>query len=493
MEAPPSLTRNPPPSPFLSLPSDIQHLILTDYLPYHSAVALRSTSSHFRSLVPPTTLKRLRQTAVANLLAEERTLLQKWPLQLSAGFPGHLATHMNCYMCLRSRPVTDFFERQVIDERDLGSKCATQRWCKPCGLNYGKIGHGRWMREVHYGHFEQSLYENVMGTELNLKNPCKKYPFTPHFDNTAYGIVEVWWGCVGCFEKEEERLQRRPKERWRNLCASSKQGKNRVNALVGPKALRKFARELRVCGRDALVDGAFEIYWWMTKESLVRRACRTCGRMGQVLGPRKMQQAGQRLGQKAKRAAGAVLELAKKKHEREEACNAGDVDSSATDTVAGGIACCADAGALDAPPVETEPDPTQLTLPAAAAAAPSSPSSSSPSPSPSGPQADQDICLPASRREVRCLDCWRPQTSRRCFRYKSFVLHQSPLPKKRWCDGCLMEHERFVASERERKRLQGPAYVGLRDGKDQRKIEKAKAKAKAGDEDRLLWTLYGQA
>ena len=76
-QAPPSLGRQTSSKPrlsFLDLASDIHHLILTGYLPYQFIVALRSTSSHFPSLISPPTLKRFRQNSVSNLLAAEHAL-----------------------------------------------------------------------------------------------------------------------------------------------------------------------------------------------------------------------------------------------------------------------------------------------------------------------------------------------------------------------------------------------------------------------------------
>jgi hypothetical protein len=414
---------------FPTLPSDIHHLILTDYLPYDSIVALRSTSSHFHSLIPPSTLKRLRQNVIANLLADERTLLQKW-LPQAYGRYGRPAPYMTCYSCLQSLPTTDFFAYQVSSSRGLGRKRASERWCKPCGLKYGKIRQGKWIAEVSYCIDEQIRYETVMGEKLEVPNPCIVCPPKQRYDGQ-----HVWWGCVDCFEKEEKRLKKQDSERRRDIRRHCSKVKRGIKACVHPGNVGEFSQEMwwrmrANVGYRALVRKGWSMYWWVKDESLITKAGRTCGKIGRVLDPRNMQEPGQKLGRKAKRAVGAVIDLATKNKKDEVRSGASGIETSTT-LLEDCIVCCPDAG---------HPPALQASA-----------SSSSSSPNHNHNHNHNHVHIPLPHREVRCWRCWRAKRSRRRRRYDDGMAYGIPLPKERWCAGCQAEHDRFVAMKRERK------------------------------------------
>jgi hypothetical protein len=432
-----SSSSTPPHLSFLGLPSDIHYLILTSYLPYDSIVALRSTSSYFHFLIPPSTLKRLRQNVVSMLLADERALLKKWLPEPYGRYNGRPTSHMTCYSCLQSLPITDFFAAQVTQSRALGRKRARSRWCKSCGQKYGTIGHGRWMDEISFGADEQLRYESVMGEELKIKNPC-----TTCQPKHRYDGQHVWWGCVGCFEKEERRIQKEDSERRRDIRRHCSNVKHGVQAFVEPNNLRERGREARwwlrsTLGWHALVRAGYSVYWWARDESLLTRTCRVCGRLGRVLDPRKMQEPGQKLGRKAKRAVGAVLEIAKK-DKKHESSTAERFDASIL-ALESCIICCDSTG--DTRAVESDAHPAEqkaLTT---------------------QPQHHDHnhVHIPAPRHEVRCWRCWRAKRSRRRRRYDDGMAYGLPLPRDRWCDGCQAEHRKFVTIRRERKEREDAA------------------------------------
>lgn len=405
------------PLSFLSLPSDIHHLILTEYLPYDSIVALRSTSHHFHSLISPATLKRLRQNVISNLFASERALLEKWLPQPFGRYSGRPTSHLTCYSCLQVLPTTSFFLDQVSRSRGLGRRRATERWCKACGIKYGKIPHGKWIAEVSYSMDEQLRYEKVMGEELKVKNPCMTCPARHRYDGQY-----VWWGCVDCFEKEGRRLRKEDSQRRRDVrrhCRSVKQG---IQTFVEPDNLREVSHEVwwwmrARFGWGAMVRRGYNFYWWVKDERPVWRVCNTCRRVG-----RRIPEIGERLGSTARRAVGAVFDKQKD-----------GVRSETAVAVQDCIICSA------APPTTTT-----------AAAPPISVTDADPTPSPSSSHHlnHDHQCLPSPRREVRCWRCWRPKRSRRLRRYDDGLTYGVSLAKEQWCDGCVVEHETFVRAKR---------------------------------------------
>ncbi|KAF7512938.1 hypothetical protein GJ744_012041 [Endocarpon pusillum] len=426
-----SQTASTPPLSFPSLPSDIHHLVLTEYLPYNSIVALRSTSSHFRSLIPPSTLKRLREKVIAGLLADERAILNIWLPQPYGRYSGRPSPYMTCYSCLQSLPTTEFFASQVIGSRGIGRKRAVERWCKPCGLKHGRIRHGKWMEEVNYGYDDQLRYETVMGgQQLKLENPCVTCPPRDRYDSQP-----VWWGCVDCFKKEEKRLQKQDSERRRDVRRHCSRVKHGVKAFVEPEYLRELGQEVgwwmrANMGWHALVRKGHTVYWWVKDESVVTRASRTCGRVGRVLDPRKIQEPGQKLGRRAKRAIGAIFDIGKKNKEKEGSTTEGETSSAQTEDC---VLCCS--AGPDSATLEADSDLTKSTVTP-----------------PSSHHSHHHHHIPPPHREVRCWRCWRAKRSRRRRRHDDGLAYALPLPKERWCDGCQAEHEHFVALGREKRK-----------------------------------------
>jgi hypothetical protein len=439
----------------------MHHLILTEYLPYDSIVALRFTSSHFYSLVSPTTLKRLRQKIIAQLLADERALLQRWIPQPRGRYHGRPANVMACYSCLQFLPTTEFFAYLVGGSRGMGRSRARERWCKPCGIKYGKIRHGMWRREVSYSGIDQARHDIVMEEELTISNRCVTCPARDQY----YG-QPVWWGCVDCYEKEGKRLRKQDSERRRDFRSHCSKVKWGVRECVRLDNIREFGQDLKSWCSDhvrwaAMVNQAQSVYWWARDENLMERAYRTCGRVKRVLDPRQMQEPGQKLGRKARRAVGVMFDLRRKNQADEADSHAPNELSTAF--VEDCIICCF--STTINPTATTDPtaitlttiDPTSAANNEGATLQPHPAASPSPSP-PRHPPAHFHI--PTPRREVRCCQCWRAKRSRRHRRYDDGMAYGDPLPQERWCDGCQVEQLKFIVMGRERKAFREAARGG---------------------------------
>ena len=213
----------------LSLPSELL-LHLTTFLPFNSLLALRSTCHSLYTLLSPTQVTTHRSTITSSLLASERTQLNDyrtahprqpyshlWDL-FYAAFEWQLqerpAKELICYGCLETKPLHCFVERMSSRGTGLGGKLAKHRRCKDCMRRFYSIG-GAWWREhwvrksehkKHRSRMERvgrwvthgdSLIENVeRGEEVGVCACCSGRQ------------SELWWGCKGCFEKEERRKRR---------------------------------------------------------------------------------------------------------------------------------------------------------------------------------------------------------------------------------------------------------------------------------------------
>ena len=284
------------------------------------------------------------------------------------------------------------------------------------------------MDEVSYTIDDEFRYEEVMLEQLQVSNPC--VTCTPRH---RYDGQRVWWGCVGCFEKEEKRLQKEDSERRRDVRRHCSRVKTRVKAFVEPENLRGLRQEVgwwltTRLGWGALVRSSYRAYWWVKDESLLNRMCKTCRTVGRVLDPRQMQEPGQKLSRKAKKAVGAVMGLGMK---NEKGSTAEGLDEMPHVAVEDCIICSSGCTVLNL-------EETNTVIP--------------PTPKLASFHHENHICLPSPRREVRCWRCWRAKRSRRRRRYDNGMAYGFPLPKERWCDGCQAEHARFVAMRREKKK-----------------------------------------
>ena len=259
-------------------------------------------------------------------------------------------------------------------------------------------------------------YETVMGQHLKLENLCAKCPSRKQIDGQP-----LWWGCVDCFKKEEKRLQKRDSEYRRDVRWQCSRVKQAVEAFVEPANLRELGQEVwwwmrANVGWHALVHKGHTVYWWIKEENVLTRVSRTCSRVGRVLDPRKMQEPGQKLSRRAKRA----VDMCKKDKEKEEGSNTTGETSPAC--IEDCIICCKDL--------------TQSRVTAV-----------------SSLHSHHHHHIPLPHREVRCRRCWQIKRSYSRFCYNYAFVCRLPLPKGRWCDGCQAEHERFV--ERFRKKGMG--------------------------------------
>ena len=336
----------------------------------------------------------------------------------------------------------------------MGRSRACERWCKPCGVKYGKIRHGIWKREVSYSGIDQARHDIVMEEELTISNRCVTCPARDQY----YG-QPVWWGCVDCFEKEGKRLRKQDSERRRDFRGHCSKVKWGVRECVRLDNIREFGQDVKSWCRDhvrwaAMVNQAHSVYWWARDENLVDRAYRTCGRVKRVLDPRQMQEPGQKLERKARRAVGVMFDLRRKNKTEEAESHTTNEPFTiyAEDCI---ICCCStaiNAAAITDPTAATltfiDPTPAEnnadaTTHPHAAAL------------SPRHLPAHFHIAPP--RREVRCCQCWRAKRSRRHRRYDDGMAYGEPLPQERWCDGCQVEQLKFIVIGRERKAVREAA------------------------------------
>lgn len=286
------------------------------------------------------------------------------------------------------------------------------------------------MDEVNYSIDDQIRYEAVMGEVLQVKNRCETCP-----PERSYDGQHVWWGCVGCFEKEEKRLQQQDSARRRDVRGHCSRAKQEITMFVHRENLTNLGEQIwrgmranlnyRAIGRTG-----YSIYWWVKDESLLSRAGRTCGRIGRVLDPRKMQEPSQKLGRKAKRVVGAVFDMTKKsvKKNLDGAAEAEGFHPSST-AVVDCIVCCIE-----------DADTSTSTV-----------AQSATSSSHHQQKHQSHIHIPPPRREIRCWRCWRARRSRRRRRYDDGLAYGPPLPKVLWCLGCQAEHDKFVEIKTEKK------------------------------------------
>jgi hypothetical protein len=187
-------------SAFLCLPAELHYLTISQHLPWHSVLALRQTCRYFSTLLSPSKLQTLRQEMARRFFQDEVELRRIWwmPQWWAISYRQHdhlLGLH--CFSCMRQLHPIDFVREQTIGGCGLGRACAAKRWCKACGLKWGQLRYGKWYRECDE---DQRAVRLLWLTDYH--KACAQCLDEP---------TMTWWGCVGCFAKEERRRQ---KEDW---------------------------------------------------------------------------------------------------------------------------------------------------------------------------------------------------------------------------------------------------------------------------------------
>jgi hypothetical protein len=213
----------------LALPTDILLIILTYYLPFNTLLSLRSTCHSLHDLLPPSLLTRIRHSIIISHLATETTQLtgyrlahprhpysHLWDLFYSA-FEWQLqerpATDLYCYGCLEYLPLRAFVERMSSRGTGLGGSLASHRRCRKCMRRYYRVG-GVWWREHWVRKCDTRRRRNRVERWARWVTRGKKLVKVEREDvvgvcaTCGVGGEELYWGCVGCFEKEEERRKR---------------------------------------------------------------------------------------------------------------------------------------------------------------------------------------------------------------------------------------------------------------------------------------------
>ena len=220
-----------PISPILDLPADII-LHLSHHLTYNSLLAIRSTCRTLHTILTTNHVAVIRTKLILNCLADEaikradyRRIHPRygrdtlWDL-FSIAFEWQLldrpVSELRCYGCLELKPLRMFVERMSCKGTGLGGRLARQRKCKDCMLTSMGMA-GSWWRE-HWlrrsetvrrtGKVERLIGWAVRGTSLKKVQKGEEIGVCTQ---CGTGQFELFWGCAGCFEKEQTRRRR---EEW---------------------------------------------------------------------------------------------------------------------------------------------------------------------------------------------------------------------------------------------------------------------------------------
>jgi hypothetical protein len=198
--------------------------LATRYLDFDSLLALRQTCTTLYSLLTPALVRRVRYKIVKSSLEVEaaqyynyrsayprQRLGHLWDL-LYAAFDFRLierpARELRCYGCLEVKPLWNFVERMSNRGTGLGAKSARNRMCKDCMRRFRDI-EGEWWKENWIKKSDTvrktSASHRVRRWMLeggSLVNPDQEIGVC---SSCGSGTFELWWGCVSCFELEEQR------------------------------------------------------------------------------------------------------------------------------------------------------------------------------------------------------------------------------------------------------------------------------------------------
>ena len=155
------------PARIFHLPNELTDLIVT-HLNYHDAVSFRSTCRAASELIPfrwvlHSKRESLKETLLTRERSDDRIRREAWsngfnwaqyfPATTQVGGPNHGLTNLhdnrityvdelNCYVCLRTLPRSDFHDTQVMGPRSLGHKEHPKRFCIDCGWRKEIWGRG---------------------------------------------------------------------------------------------------------------------------------------------------------------------------------------------------------------------------------------------------------------------------------------------------------------------------------------------------------------
>ncbi|OAP61059.1 hypothetical protein AYL99_03260 [Fonsecaea erecta] len=210
---------------FLSiLPRDVHFLVATEYVDFDTLLALRQTCRSMYDILPTDVVRGVRSKIVEESLENEAQLYRDyrsiyprqrlghlWDL-LYAAFDFRLierpARELRCYGCLEEKPLWCFVERMSNRGTGLGAKFAQNRLCKDCMRRYRDI-EGEWWKE-NWVKKSDMVCKSSKGHRLrrfmlegcSLVNPDEEIGVCSSCGSTTF---ELWWGCVPCFELEQQR------------------------------------------------------------------------------------------------------------------------------------------------------------------------------------------------------------------------------------------------------------------------------------------------
>lgn len=424
-------------TPFLSLlPVDLHHVLATDYLDFNALLSLRRTCRAMYHLLSPDLVRQVRSGIIERSLASEveqirayRSIYRQqrishhlWELLYAVFDPrliGRPAKELMCYGCLETKPLFAFVERMSNRGTGLGAKFARDRMCKDCMRRHRDI-EGRWYKENWVQKSEMvrkvGKYRRIRRWALqgqSLVNPEQEIGICA---KCGSGSFELWWGCVACFEAEEER------RRTLDLQDFGAVGRKVVGALESVRAGMEAVRRHRLAASARRMS-----------EGVGRRHGR--GRRRKWLPLPNLTVSGSLADRKA-----ALDEWRENKSCHKHGCRG---SGSGSDK---GIA------APPPPPTTTETSST-CTAPAAATACPHRHHQSN-----RHWRAVEEFAplTTKNRREARCTSCWVPNCPRQS--YFLGLAYEPPLTKERWCTGCRTDHDQRLARKNGRKEKQRPPW-----------------------------------
>lgn len=253
----------------LNLPTDLVHHLVKYYLPFATILSLRLTCKALASVIPFSFLQSHRGKLIDLYLAHETrqrikargnrdTLpafnrLYMGSVRSIPWNPRDGVSTLRCYGCLKLKPATAFTENMTLRGLSLGGRQARARLCKVCMVDRGRVKWGGWESETwiarseiekrhhndrkgkswlrrRWGRLFSSFDILALDQELDRGNSIPRHrsscvpdsdfevdcvdPYEIR-DAARVGVCarckfyshSLYWGCVACFEKEQERLQ----------------------------------------------------------------------------------------------------------------------------------------------------------------------------------------------------------------------------------------------------------------------------------------------
>ncbi|RMD40665.1 hypothetical protein DV735_g4457, partial [Chaetothyriales sp. CBS 134920] len=428
-------------SRLVSLPADILMFMIWRCVDFNTLLALRSTCRAMRKIMALELLARIRADILQSLLAAERgpfadsQFAHQWSLislppswQGLFGLPTSwhpgLPRYLTCFGCLELKPLQAFVDRMSSRGTALGAKHAELRRCKDCMCRYLTIGGVWWL--------EQGMPATDVVRRRGRVDRWKRWlthgdrlTKVPKDDErgvcTVCGVFDkLYWGCAGCFEKEERHQRNRSwEEKGLSFAVYDNIGNN-VDNHDDNKSSRSSSNTNDVddeANEEAELKRTHRAVKWLIE--MTEEWSSSNARKRRVKYIRRRRNRGKPKWEGSWEGRMAVLV---------DHLRGNDIDDSSVD------------GDDEYEPIPDE----QLRY------------------SPAQPgcwKAIDQVPLRSNRREQRCSDCWEPCVFRDPFFLMSMAFTQ-PLPFDRWCQDC-QDEQRVKIAKRQRPVAHGDGDQGV--------------------------------